>query len=209
MSIRIRTFDEYQKQYKASIDNPEKFWDEIASEFDWKKKWTKTLEWNFSQPDIKWFVDGKLNITENCLDRHLKKYGDKKAIIWEPNNPEEKNRTLTYSELHKEVCRFANVLKNNGAKKGDRICIYMPMVAEAAVAILACARIGAIHSVVFAGFSANSLSERIRDSNCTIVLTSDFGYRGAKEIAIKEIVDEALENCPGVKRVIVYQRTGS
>jgi acetyl-CoA synthetase len=209
MSFQIRSFEDYQNQYRKSTETPEKFWDEIASAFEWKKKWTKTLEWNFSEPDVKWFIEGKLNITENCLDRHLKKYGDKQAIIWEPNNPEEKNRSLTYSELHKEVCRFANVLKNNGAKKGDRICIYMPMVPEAVVAILACARIGAIHSVVFAGFSANSLSERIRDSNCTIVLTSDYGYRGAKEIAIKEIVDEALENCPGVKRVIVYKRTGS
>jgi acetyl-CoA synthetase len=166
------------------------------------------LEWNFTQPNVKWFIGGKLNITENCLDRHLALNGNKKAIIWESNDINEATRSLTYKELHEQVCMFANVLKNNGAKKGDRICIYMPMVPEAVIAILACARIGAIHSVVFAGFSANSLSERIRDSDCSITVTSDGAYRGAKEIPIKEIVDEALENCPGMKKVIVLKRTG-
>ena len=209
MSFHIRSIEEYYSQYKKSIDNPEKFWDEIASNFQWKKPWTKTLEWNFTEPSIKWFINGKLNITENCLDRHLKNLGNKTAIIWEANNPKEQGRTLTYLELHEQVCRFANVLKKNGAKKGDRICIYMPMVPEAAIAMLACARIGAIHSVVFAGFSANSMSERIRDCDCSFVLTSDGAFRGSKEISIKEIVDEALENCPGVKKVIVYERTGS
>jgi len=209
MAFLIKSFEEYETEYKNSIEDPEKFWAEKASAFQWKRPWTKTLEWNFSEPMVKWFIDGKLNITENCLDRHLKKFGNRNAIIWEPNNPNEKTRTLTYSELHELVCRFSNVLKNNGAKKGDRICIYMPMVPEAAVAILACARIGAIHSVVFAGFSANSMSERIRDSDCSIVITSDCAYRGAKEIPIKGIVDEALENCPGVKKVIVLQRTGA
>ncbi len=209
MAFQINSFDEYKAEYKKSIEDPEKFWAEIADNFTWKKKWDTTLKWNFKDPDVKWFVGGKLNISENCLDRHLEKSGDKKAIIWESNNPEEKSRTLTYRELHREVCRFANVLKNNGAKKGDRICIYMPMVPEAAIAILACARIGAIHSVVFAGFSANSLSERIRDSDCSLTITSDGAYRGAKEIPIKQIVDEALENCPGVNKVIVLKRTGT
>ena len=209
MSFLIKSIEEYNVEYKKSVDHPEKFWGEIASAFQWTKHWTKTLEWNFNEPSIKWFIDGKLNITENCLDRHLNKSGNKTAIIWEANNPNEKSRTLTYSELHEQVCHFANVLKNNGAKKGDRICIYMPMVPEAAIAILACARIGAIHSVVFAGFSANSMSERIRDCDCSLVITSDGAYRGSKEIPIKEIVDEALENCPGVKKVIVFERTGS
>ena len=209
MSYLIKSIEEYNVQYKKSIDNPEKFWDEIASDFQWKKPWTKTLEWNFTEPSIKWFINGKLNITENCLDRHLRNLGNKTAIIWEANNPKEQSRTLTYSELHEQVCRFANVLKRNGAKKGDRVCIYMPMVPEAAIAMLACARIGVIHSVVFAGFSANSMSERIRDCDCSLVLTSDGAFRGSKEISIKEIVDEALENCPGVKKVIVYERTGS
>ena len=209
MPFQINTIEEYHNAYKRSIENPEIFWEEIATAFTWKKTWSKVLEWNFFQPDVKWFLGGKLNITENCLDRHLALNGNKKAIIWESNDVNEASRTLTYKELHEQVCLFANVLKNNGAKKGDRICIYMPMVPEAVVAILACARIGAIHSVVFAGFSANSLSERIRDCECSITITADGGFRGAKEIPIKEIVDEALENCPGMKKVIVLKRTGS
>jgi len=204
---RINSFEEYQSQYKKSVENPELFWSEIAEEFTWRKKWDNVLDWNFTEPNVKWFAGAKLNITENCLDRHLKEHGDQPAIIWEPNEPNEKNRTLTYKELYAEVCRFANVLKNNGAKKGDRICIYMPMVPELAIAVLACARIGAIHSVVFAGFSAQSLSGRIQDCDCNIVLTSDGAYRGAKAIPIKDVVDEALEVCPSVKRVIVYERT--
>jgi acetyl-CoA synthetase len=204
---RITSFEEYERQYKHSVVDPEAFWSEIAESFLWKKKWDSVLKWNFTSPDVKWFVNGKLNITENCLDRHLVERGEQVAILWEPNEPNEKHRTLTYRELHQQVCRFANVLKNNGAQKGDRICIYMPMVPEAAVAMLACARIGAIHSVVFAGFSANSLSDRIQDCDCNIVLTSDGGIRGEKLIPIKDIVDEALQICPSVKRVIMLQRT--
>ncbi|CAN5436370.1 acetate--CoA ligase [soil metagenome] len=207
MSDRINSFVEYQNEYSRSVENPELFWGEKAETFQWQKKWDNVLEWNFKDPDIKWFVNGKLNITENCLDRHLKKRGDQPAIIWEPNNPDEKFRTLTYKELHVEVCRFANVLKNNGAKKGDRICIYMPMVPELAIAVLACARIGAIHSVVFGGFSFQSLADRVNDSNCNIVVTADGGFRGAKDIALKSIVDEALLQCDSVKKVIVLERT--
>lgn len=207
MATRIRSFEEYQKEYQASVSDPEKFWADKASEFVWKKKWDKVLEWDFIKPDIKWFTGGKLNITENCLDRHLPSRADQPAIIWEPNEPAEEKVVLTYKELHRQVCRFANVLKKNGAKKGDRICIYMPMVPELAVAVLACARIGAVHSVVFAGFSAASLSDRINDAQCNIVLTSDGAYRGNKEIPIKEIVDEALEKCTSVQRTVVYRRT--
>ncbi len=208
MAFRIRTFGEYQSEYAKSIKDPEAFWAEKAEHFLWKKKWDKVLDWNFSEPSVKWFINGKMNITENCLDRHLKDRPDQTAIIWEPNDPKkDKVRTLTYKELHDQVCRFSNVLINNGAKKGDRICIYMPMVPEAAIAILACARIGAIHSVVFAGFSSHSMSDRIQDSDCSIVVTSDGAYRGAKEISIKDIVDDALEICPSVRKVIVLQRT--
>ncbi|HXH17706.1 MAG TPA: acetate--CoA ligase [Chitinophagales bacterium] len=206
---RITTFEEYQRQYEASLKNPEAFWAEVAEDFVWRKKWDKVLDWNFTEPRVKWFINGKLNITENCLDRHLPQRSSQPAIIWEPNNPNEKGIQLSYKELHERVCRFASVLKNHGAKKGDRICIYMPMVPELAIAVLACARIGAIHSVVFAGFSSGSLADRIHDASCSIVLTADGAYRGAKEIALKEIVDEALANCPTVKKVIVLKRTGS
>ena len=209
MPTRITSFEEYQSEYKKSIDNPETFWADKADAFVWRKKWDKVLEWNFAEPNVKWFIGGKLNITENCLDRHLPSRGNQKAIIWEPNNPDEEGRTLTYSELHKQVCQFANTLKQQGAKKGDRICIYMPMIPELMIAVLACARIGAIHSVVFAGFSANSLSDRIQDAGATMVLTADGGYRGAKEIPLKSIIDEALISCPTVNKVIVYKRTGT
>src|SRR5665213_2947974 len=209
MSTRITNFEEYQSEYKKSVDNPEAFWEDKAESFTWKKKWDKVLEWNFAEPDVKWFIGGKLNITENCLDRHLETRGNQKAVMWEPNNPDEEGRTLTYSELHQLVCQFANTLKQQGAKKGDRICIYMPMIPELMIAVLACARIGAIHSVVFAGFSANSLTDRIQDAAATMVLTADGGYRGAKEIPLKSIIDEALINCPSVNKVIVYKRTGS
>lgn len=209
MSLQIKTFEEYQQQYNESINNPEQFWDDIAKTFLWKKPWNKTLEWNFEEPNIKWFINGKLNITENCLDIHLKNNANKTAIIWESNNPDEKSIKITYQELHEKVCQFANVLKNNGAKKGDRICIYMPMVPELAIATLACARIGAIHSVVFAGFSAKALADRINDATCNIVLTSDESYRGDKIIPIKTIVDEALENCSSVNKTIVLKRTGN
>lgn len=205
---RISTIDDYQKEYKRSIENPEQFWEEQALNFVWEKKWNKTLEWNFKEPSVKWFLDGELNITKNCLDRHLENKANQTALIWEPNNPSEKEKKYTYAELHNEVCKFSNVLKNHNVKKGDRVCIYMPMVPELTFAVLACARIGAIHSVVFAGFSANSLAGRIQDSDCCIVLTTDGAYRGPKEIPIKDVVDEALETCPSVKTVIVLERTG-
>ena len=204
---RITTFEHYQQEYKRSIDNPENFWESQAEQFVWKKKWGKVLNWNFTEPSIKWFEGGKLNITENCLDRHLPERADQVAYYWEPNSPVEKAVQLTYTQLHEQVCKFANVLKNNGAKKGDRICVYMPMVPELAIALLACARIGAIHSVVFGGFSASALSGRIQDCDCSIVITSDGAYRGAKAIPMKKVVDEALEICPSVKKVIVLERT--
>lgn len=209
MNLRIKSLQEYHSNYAESIANPEQFWDNIAKTFQWKKPWDKTLEWNFDEPNIKWFINGKLNITENCLNRHLETNANKTAIIWESNNPTEKSIKLNYQELHEKVCQFANVLKNNGAKKGDRICIYMPMVPELAIATLACARIGAIHSVVFAGFSAKALADRINDATCNIVLTSDESYRGDKIIPIKTIVDEALENCPSITKAIVLKRTGN
>lgn len=205
----IQSFQQYHSEYQKSIENPEAFWAEIAENFSWKKKWDKVLEWNFKEPNIKWFINGKLNITENCLDRHLEKSGDKIALIFEPNDANEKSQTYTYKQLHTEVCKFANALKNNGAKKGDRICIYMPMIPEAIIAMLACARIGAIHSVVFGGFSAASLAGRIQDADCNILITADGAYRGAKEIPLKDVADEALELCPSVKKVIVFERTHS
>ena len=194
MSYQIQTFDEYQEQYKKSVDDPSAFWDSIADHFQWQKKWEKTFESDFSKPDVKWFTNAKLNITENCLDRHLKDRGNKLAIIWEPNDPKERFIRWTYKELYERVCQFANVLKKHGVKKGDRVAVYMPMVPDLAVATLACARIGAVHSVVFAGFSATSLADRINDSECSMVLTSDGLYRGAKEIPVQAVVDEALEN---------------
>lgn len=205
--MRIQTFDEYQVAYQKSVQDPEAFWAEVAQEFQWRKPWTKTLQWNFTEPSIKWFVGGKLNITENCLDRHLATRGDQPAIIWEPNDPNEASVTLTYRMLHDQVCRFANVLKRNGVVKGDRICIYMPMVPELAIAVLACARIGAVHSVVFGGFSAQSIADRINDAQCKLVVTADGAYRGNKEIPLKSTVDDALIGCPTVQRVIVMTRT--
>jgi acetyl-CoA synthetase len=209
MGNRINNFEEYTREYEMSVKDPEGFWAEKAEYFLWKKKWDRVLEWNFTEPKVKWFINGKLNITENCLDRHLEQKSDQAAIIWEPNNPEEETVTLTYKELHKKVCSFANVLKTNGARKGDRICLYMPMVPELAIAVLACARIGAIHSVVFGGFSASSLADRIIDAQSNIIVTSDGAYRGNKEIGIKEVVDEALRKCDCVKKVIVLKRTGT
>jgi acetyl-CoA synthetase len=207
--FRINNMEEYRAEYKRSVEQPEAFWAEKAEYFTWKKKWDKVLEWNFTEPDVKWFIGGKLNITENCLDRHLEKKGDQVAFIWEPNDLREAVRKITYKELHAEVCRFANVLKKNGVKKGDRVCIYMPMVPEAVIAMLATARIGAIHSVVFGGFSANSLAGRIQDSDCRIVITSDGAFRGDKTIPMKATVDEALQECPSVEKVIVLKRTGT
>ena len=205
--MRIQTFDEYQTAYQKSVEDPEAFWAEVAQEFQWRKPWTKTLQWNFTEPSIKWFVGGKLNITENCLDRHLATRGDQPAIVWEPNDPNEASVSLTYRMLHDQVCRFANVLKRNGVVKGDRICIYMPMVPELAIAVLACARIGAVHSVVFGGFSAQSIADRINDAQCKLVVTADGAYRGNKEIPLKSTVDDALIGCPTVQRVIVMTRT--
>lgn len=204
----ISTFSEYQEIYKKSIDNPEKFWSEVAEDFHWRKKWDKVLEWDFKKPEVKWFEGAQLNIVENCIDRHLEKSGDKTAIIWEPNDPNENAKHITYKELHREVCRTANMLKELGVKKQDRVCIYMPMVPELAYAVLACARIGAIHSVVFAGFSSNSLADRINDASCNLVLTSDGGYRGSKTIDLKGIVDDALTKCETVEKVVVLKRTG-
>ena len=205
--MKITSFEEYQQAYQKSVEQPEEFWADIAGNFQWRKPWLKVLEWNFTEPNIKWFRGAKLNITENCLDRHLAKLGDKPAIMWEPNDPNEDHRVLTYRQLYDKVCQFANVLKNNGAKKGDRICIYMPMVPELAIAVLACARIGAIHSVVFGGFSAQSIADRIKDATCNIVITADGGYRGTKEIPLKSIIDDALVQCPSVKKVIVLTRS--
>jgi acetyl-CoA synthetase len=208
MGARITSIEQYHSDYKRSVDTPEAFWADIAGEFSWKKKWDKVLEWDFKGPNIKWFAGGKLNITENCLDRHLAKRAKQTAIIWEPNDPKGKTRHITYHELFTEVCHFANVLKNNGVKKGDRVCIYMPMVPEAVVAMLACARIGAIHSVVFAGFSYQSLADRINDSSCEVVITADGAYRGAKAIELKKIVDQALEHCPTIRKAIVLKHAG-
>ncbi|WMX14490.1 MULTISPECIES: acetate--CoA ligase [unclassified Aureispira] len=208
MTTQIKSFEHYQEVYQKSIDAPEAFWEEQAQSFTWRKKWKQVLDWDFKKPSVKWFVGGKLNITENCLDRHLETKGNQTAIIWEPNEPGEATVTYTYKELHAEVCRFANVLKANGITKGDRICFYMPMVAELAIAVLACARIGAVHSVVFAGFSAKALADRVKDAEAKMIITSDGNYRGAKSIPVKAVVDAALEqDCHSVERVIVYQRT--
>jgi acetyl-CoA synthetase len=205
----VKSFEEYQQQYQQSIENPEAFWADVAGDFLWRKKWDKVLEWDFHKPEVKWFPGGKLNITENCLDRHLPERANQAAIIWEPNDPSEEPRTITYQELFHEVCRVANMLKAHGVQKGDKVCIYMPMIPEVAFAMLACARIGAVHSVVFAGFSSRSLMDRINDAGCKLVLTADGSYRGDKTINLKNIVDEALESCPSVERVLVKKRTGS
>lgn len=204
---QIKTADQYKTAYEKSVNDPEGFWGEIASTFYWRKKWDKVLEWDFKKPTIKWFAGGKLNITENCIDRHLETLGNKPAIIWESNDPEEHHRVLTYRDLHIKVCQFANVLKNNGVKKGDRVCIYMGMVPELAIAVLACARIGAIHSVVFGGFSAQSIADRLQDAKAAFVITCDGAFRGNKEIPLKGVIDDALVQCPFVKRVIVLTRT--
>ena len=201
--------EEYNKLYKYSVDNPEQFWSDVADSFIWKKKWSKVLDYDFSKPKFEWFVDGKLNITENCLDRHVENKPEKTAIIFEPNNPEDKTLHISYKELHSKVCSFANVLKNNNVTKGDRVCIYLPMVPELAIAVLACARIGAVHSVVFAGFSSVALAARINDASCKMVLTSDGSFRGNKTIDLKSIVNEALTDCDCVESVIVLNRINS
>jgi acetyl-CoA synthetase len=206
MSFRIHSKADYENAYRKSVEQPEQFWEGIADHFHWQKKWDRTVDWNFTEPNVRWFIGGKLNITENCLDRHLEQRGHQTALIWEPNDPKEAALTFTYKELHAHVCRMASILKNLGVKKGDRICIYLPMIPELAFAVLACARIGAIHSVVFAGFSANSVADRINDSQCSMVITSDGLNRGAKQIPVKSIVDEALESCSSVKKVLVVNR---
>lgn len=208
MSDRIHSLSGYFHEYQKSVADPENFWARIADSFHWKKRWDKVLEWDFEGPDVKWFVNGKLNITENILERHLFIMGDKPAIIWEPNEPGEPNRIITYKELYEEVCRFSNVLVEKGVEKGDKVIIYMPMVPEAAIAMLACARIGAVHSVVFAGFSSSALADRIEDCKAKVVLTSDGNFRGKKKIAVKSVVDEALESTDLITTTIVYQRTG-
>ena len=204
----IESREDYNSQYKYSVDNPKEYWQEYSKNFVWKNSPEKTLSWNFNDPDIKWFEDGTLNITENIFERNIENKDDT-AIIWEANNPSESNKEYTYSELFDEVCTFANVLKKNGVEKGDRVIIYLPMIPEAAISMLACARIGAVHSVVFAGFSANSLSDRINDCSAKVVITSDGNFRGSKVINVKGVVDEALKNSDCVKNVLTVMRTGS
>ncbi|MFP5040339.1 acetate--CoA ligase [Parasediminibacterium sp. JCM 36343] len=204
---QITSYEAYKEAYKQSIENPEQFWGGVAENFTWKKKWDKVLEWNFTEPKIEWFKGAKLNITENCLDRHIEAHGNAPAIIWEPNAPDEKNRLLTYKKLLEKVCQFGQVLKNNGVKKGDRVCIYMGMVPELAVATLACARIGAIHSVIFGGFSAQSIADRLYDAQAEFIVTCDGAFRGAKDIPLKNVIDDALIGNHTIKKVIVCTRT--
>ena len=208
-NYHIKGLEEYFQVYRKSVDKPEQFWEEIAEEnFVWRKRWDTVLDWDFEKPDVKWFDGAQLNITENCLDRHLYTRGDKTALLFEPNDPNEPAQPITYKELHERVCKFANVLKSKGVQRGDRVCIYVPMIPELAISMLACARIGAIHSVVFAGFSSTALSTRINDASCKMVITSDGSYRGNKTIDLKGIVDEALESTPSVEHVLVVKRTG-
>ncbi|HLO69686.1 MAG TPA: acetate--CoA ligase [Flavipsychrobacter sp.] len=204
---QIKTQEQYRAAWNKSVDDPSGYWAEVASSFLWRKRWDSVLEWNFKDPDVKWFKGGKLNITENCLDRHLGTLGNKPALIWEPNDPEEHHRVITYRDLHHKVVQFANVLKNNGVKKGDRVCIYMGMVPELAIAVLACARIGAVHSVIFGGFSAQSIADRLQDAQAEYIVTCDGAYRGNKEIPLKSVIDDALVQCRFVKKVIVLTRT--
>jgi acetyl-CoA synthetase len=212
--FQINSLEQYHADYKNATENPDAFWASVADSFLWKKKCLpseqagdKVLDWNFTEPKIEWFVGAKLNITENCIDRHLEKLGDKPAIIWESSNINEPSRTLTYKALHEEVIKFAQVLKNNAVQKGDRVCIYMGMIPELAIAVLACARIGAIHSVIFGGFSAQSVADRLQDAQATCIVTCDAAYRGNKTIALKPIIDEALQQTNVVQKVIVYNRT--
>ncbi len=204
---QIKNIDEYNKAYQKSIEKPEEFWGEIAENFTWKKKWDQVSNWNFNEPNIKWFEGGKLNITENCIDRHLDTIGEQAAIIWEPNDPEEKTRIVTYNRLHKRVCQVAQMLKNLGVKKGDRVCIYMGMIPELSYAVLGCARIGAIHSVIFGGFSAQSIADRLLDAEATFIITCDGAFRGNKDIPLKNVIDDSLIGNKTVKKVIVYTRT--
>ena len=208
MKSKINSLAEYFKEYEKSTNDPEKFWEGIANEFIWRKKWDKVLEYEFNTPKISWFKNAKLNITENIFERQLDNISNKTAIIWEPNNPEEDVIKISYKELYEKTCQFSNAMEANGVKKGDRVIIYMPMVPEAAIAMLSCARIGAIHSIVFAGFSSNALADRINDCNAKMVLTSDGNFRGAKNIPVKSVVDDALDNCKSVSKVIVLKKTG-
>lgn len=209
-NYHIKSLEEYFQVYRKSVRNPELFWQEIAEEhFAWRKRWDKVFSWDFKKPEIKWFEGAKLNITENCIDRHLRIRGEKTAIIFEPNNPKEEAEHISYNQLHRRVCRMANVLKDEGVKKGDRVCLYLPMIPELAIALLACARIGAVHSVIFAGFSATALATRINDCEAKLVITSDGSFRGTKKIDLKGIVDDALGNCPCVESVLVVKRTGT
>jgi acetyl-CoA synthetase len=208
-NYHIKHLEEYWQVYRKSVNHPESFWEEIAEEhFLWRKRWEKVLEWDFNTPVVKWFEGAQLNITENCLDRHLITRGEKTALLFEPNDPKETAQHITYNELHERVCKFANILKSQGIKRGDRVCIYLPMIPELAISMLACARIGAIHSMVFAGFSAAALSTRINDCGCKMVICSDGSYRGSKILDLKSIVDEALEQCD-VKTVLMVKRTGN
>lgn len=204
---QIQSFDEYKQAHQHSVTDPAAFWADVAQHFQWRKKWDTVLEWNFKGPKIEWFKGGRLNITENCLDRHIATRGDQPALLWEPNAPDEHDRTLTYKKLLEKVCQFAHVLKNNGVKKGDRVCIYMGMIPELAIAVLACARIGAVHSVVFGGFSAQSIADRLADAGAEYIVTCDGAYRGAKDIPLKAVIDDALIGNKTVKRVIVCTRT--
>ena len=209
MKLQISSFEEYKAVYQRSVEDPEGFWAEVAETFHWDKKWDKVLEWEFKTPSVKWFKGAKTNITYNALDRHLPQRGGQTALIWEPNEPGDPVKKYTYQELYEEVNRVANALKNLGIKKGDRICFYLPMVPELAIGVLAAARIGAVHSVVFAGFSANALADRIKDASCKLVITSDFNLRGKKHIPVKAVVDEALDmGCPSVEKVLVLRHTG-
>jgi len=208
MDLKIKSFEEYQEHYKKSVEHPDAFWDEIAKTFRWQKPYDKVSDCDFEKPDIRWFLNGKLNITENALDRHLEKRGNKLAIIWEPNDPSEPFKQFTYRELYEKVCAFSNGLKSQGVKKGDRVVLYMPMIPELAIACLACARIGAIHSVVFAGFSAVAMADRINDAQAKMVITADGLNRGAKQVPLKRVVDEAVKKCPSVEKVIVYDCLG-
>ncbi len=203
---QIKSYEEYLDAYRKSVETPEEFWATIAQNFTWKRKWDKVLQWNFIDPKIEWFKGAKLNITENCLDRWALTQPNTPAIIWESNDPEVHHRVLTYKELLFKVSQFANVLLNNGVQKGDRICLYMPMVPELAIAVLACARIGAIHSVIFGGFSAQSIADRLKDAGCKLIITADGAFRGNKEIPLKNVIDDALVQCPDVQRVIVLTR---
>lgn len=208
-NYHIKNLEEYFQVYRKSVREPENFWEEIAEEhFVWRKKWDKVLDWDFTKPEVKWFEGAKFNITENCLDRYLPMRRDKTAILFEPNDPNEEAEHISYGELHERVSRMANVLIEGGVGKGDRVCIYLPMIPELAIAVLACARIGAIHSVVFAGFSSAALAARINDCECSCVITSDGSFRGAKVIDLKGIVDQALDECPSVEKVYVVKRTG-